>query len=239
MIIARNSHIIKLIISGLFLLISGIMLFTKLGNYALWDDETMVTLAARGIIETGDTTAVHGKNVVAFREGFVLRGLADRSTPPLSSYVGAASIRFFGASPFAARIPFAIMGFCLMMLAVFVLLRSKVSIPALIVCFTAILGHASLMLFLRQCRYYAPVILVSTAIILVYLQWKKNRVQLVGVSILFVLLFYILFIFIFIIIALLFFFFFFFFFFIPSRWAVKSCSHVATRLIDTSFDASR
>ena len=165
------------------------MLFAKLGNYALWDDETMVTLAARGIIETGDTTAVHGKNVVAFREGFVLRGLADRSTPPLSSYVAATSIWLFGSSPIAARLPFAVMGFSLMLLAAYLLLRSYLSPAALSVYFIAILGNTSLMLFLRQCRYYAPAILLSIVIILVYLQWKKNRVQLIGVSILFVLLF--------------------------------------------------
>jgi hypothetical protein len=185
----QNRQIIQMSLAAVFLLISGIMLFEKLGNYALWDDETMVTLAARGIIETGDTTAVHGKNVVAFREGFVLRGLADRSTPPLSSYVAAASLGLLGPSPFAARIPFALMGFCLMVLAVFVLLRAKLSTPALTVCFIAILGNTSLMLFLRQCRYYAPAILISTILVLLYIQWKKDRVQLAVISILFVLLF--------------------------------------------------
>lgn len=176
-------------LAAVFLVISGILLVGKLGNYALWDDETMVTLAAQGIIETGDTTAVHGKNVVAFREGFVLRGLADRSTPPLSSYVAAASLRLFGPSPFAARIPFAAMGFSLMLLTAYLLLRSKLSPAALGVCFIAILGNTSLMLFLRQCRYYAPAILISTILVLLYIQWKKDRVQLTVISILFILLF--------------------------------------------------
>ena len=91
----QGKQVIRVVLAVFFLLASGIMLFAKLGNYSLWDDETMVTLAARGIIDTGDTTAVHGKNVTAFREGFVLRGLADRSTPPLSSYVTAASMGVF------------------------------------------------------------------------------------------------------------------------------------------------
>lgn len=187
--IERKNQITKIFLSGLFLLISGIMLFEKLGNYALWDDETMVTLAARGILDTGDTTAVHGKNVVAFREGFVLRGLADRSTPPLSSYVTAASMGLFGPSPLAVRFPFAAMGFSLMLLTAYLLLRSKLSPAALGVCFIAILGNTSLMLFLRQCRYYAPVILLSTCILLLYINWKKSRTQLVAICLLSILLF--------------------------------------------------
>lgn len=185
----QGKQVIRVVLAVLFLLASGIMLFARLGNYSLWDDETMVTLAARGILDTGDTTAVHGKNLTAFREGFVLRGLADRSTPPLSSYVTAASMGMFGFSPLAARIPFALMGFGLMLLTAFLLLRSNLSAATLGICFVAILGNTSLMLFLRQCRYYAPVILLSTMIVLLYVRWKKSRMQLVVVSVLFVLLF--------------------------------------------------
>lgn len=185
----QGKQVIRIVLAVLFLMASAIMLFTKLGNYSLWDDETMVTLAARGILDTGDTTAMHGENLVAFREGFVLRGLADRSTPPLSSYIAAASMGIFGFSPGAARIPFALMGFGLMLIAAFLLLRSRLSASTLCVWFIAILGNTSLILFLRQCRYYAPVILLSASIVLLYIGWKKSKVQLVVISVLFVLLF--------------------------------------------------
>lgn len=185
----QGKQVIRVVLAALFLMASGIMLFTKLGNYSLWDDETMVTLAARGILDSGDTTAMHGENLVAFREGIVLRGLADRSTPPLSSYVAAASMGVLGFSPVAARIPFALMGFGLMSMVAILLLRSNFSATTLGVCFIAILGNTSLMLFLRQCRYYAPVILLSTAIVLLYIRWKKSRIQLAVISVLCVLLF--------------------------------------------------
>ncbi|NBU71022.1 MAG: hypothetical protein EBS53_06150 [Bacteroidetes bacterium] len=98
---------------GGFLLFTGIFLFGRLGHYALWDDETMVALASQGILESGDTSAKHGENIVAYRSGLLLRDLCDRSTPPLTAYLIAPSLWLFGTTSLAARLPCAILGWAL------------------------------------------------------------------------------------------------------------------------------
>ncbi|MCX5789346.1 MAG: hypothetical protein NTX64_12685 [Elusimicrobia bacterium] len=179
----------RLAILAVFLAGAAFMLFWNLGRYALWDDETMTALAAEGVIETGDTSAMHGRNIAAYREGLLLKGLHDRSTPPLASYLAAVSLRVFGPSAWAARIPFAALGFSLMLFAAAVIWRSDPSLLSTFLWSAAILGNTSLMLFLRQCRYYSPVILLSVLIGFLYLKWEKGFSQLAALSILSFLLF--------------------------------------------------
>jgi len=169
---------------SVFLLLSAIFLFSNLGRYALWDDETMVSLAAEGILETGDTTAVHGRNIVAYRNGLVLKNLSDRSTPPLSSYITAVSFALFGKTAWAARIPFALMGMALMTLAAFMMGKSNLTARETFVLSIGILGNTSLILFLRQCRYYAPSILLSVLIAVCYIRWRRENKGLLGMAIL-------------------------------------------------------
>lgn len=179
----------RLLILVGFLILSGFMLFWNLGRYALWDDETMTALAAEGILQTGDTTAVHGHNLAAYRGGILLKDLHDRSTPPLASYLTALSLEVFGVSAWSARLPSALMGLVLMGFAARWIWKSKPPAPDTLIWCLAILGNTSLMLFLRQCRYYAPVILLSVLIVVLYLRWQKGLPQLVLLSVLSVLLF--------------------------------------------------
>jgi hypothetical protein len=173
---------VRLLILAGFLILSAFLLFWNLGRYALWDDETMTALAAEGILQTGDTTAVHGRNLAAYRGGILLKDLHDRSTPPLASYLTAPSLRVFGESSGAARLPAALMGFALMVLAARWIWNSRISVSETLVWCLAILGNTSLILFLRQCRYYAPVILLSVLIVALYLRWKKGTPGLVLLS---------------------------------------------------------
>ena len=48
------------------------LLFAGIGSHALWDDEAMDALNARAILESGDTVAHVGHNLVAYREGLLL-----------------------------------------------------------------------------------------------------------------------------------------------------------------------
>ena len=176
--------------SVLFLVLAAFMLFWGLGHYALWDDESMTALAANGVIVTGDTSAIHGDNVTAYRSGLLLKELHDRSTPPLTSYLVALSIKVLGPSSLSARLPCSLVGLGLMVLVVF--LVSHFRLPPLEACvwYLAITGNVSLFLFLRQSRYYAPTILLTVMISVLYLFWRKGRERsLVAVVLLFAVLF--------------------------------------------------
>ena len=78
----KNYH---LLLDGSFLIVTGFFLFARLDHHALWDDEALTALASRGILESGDTKAINGHNIVAYRSGLLLINLRDRSTPPLTS----------------------------------------------------------------------------------------------------------------------------------------------------------
>jgi len=98
------------LISAATILLSASLLFARLGNYALWDDDAVTALAARGVWRTGDTSVILDHNVVACRSGLLLSGTHERSTSPLPAYPAAPFVGLFGDSPLAARFPFALLG---------------------------------------------------------------------------------------------------------------------------------
>src|SRR2546430_1100303 len=87
-----------------------LLLFARLGHYALWDDEAGTALSAIGIWRTGDTTALLDHNLVAYESGKDLRNLRERLMPPLPAYLAAPFIGLLGANSWAARLPFALCG---------------------------------------------------------------------------------------------------------------------------------
>src|SRR5947209_1850197 len=97
---------IKVTVAIALILAAVVFLFFRLGHYSLWDDEAIIALGARGVLASGDTTAVLDHNIVAYRHGNLLHNLHDRSTPPLPAYLTAASFALFGESALAARLPF-------------------------------------------------------------------------------------------------------------------------------------
>jgi hypothetical protein len=168
------------------LVLMAALLFVQLGHYALWDDETMVGLAAKGVVRTGDTSVLmdHG-NVLAYRGGILVRDFHDRSTPPLATYLTAVSFAFLGTNAWTARLPFAMTGLATVALIVYGARRE--SWPILLVLIAGLLGNVSLMLFFRQCRYFGPTILFSVAIVFIYWRWKpapRTLLTLAGLSVL-------------------------------------------------------
>jgi hypothetical protein len=178
-----------LVVGALLLILSSFLLFGNLGHYALWDDETYTALGAKGVLKTGDTSAVIDHNIVAFRGGIMLKKLRDRFSPPLPTYLAAASFSLLGVNSFAARFPFALCGLASLLLIVTWLRRAKA--PPLIWHLTAIaiLGNVSLFLYFRQSRYYALVILCSIALGYLYCNWRDTRLQTVGFALVSVCLF--------------------------------------------------
>ena len=169
------------------LVVSACFLFVNLGRYALWDDESVSALVAIGIQRTGDTSVILDHNIVAYRSGLLVREGKDRSTPPLSTYLTAASFSLFGVDAWAARLPSA----CFGLAAVGLLLGycRKLPLKTQVIFSLGILGNVSLFLFSRQARYYAAGLFFSTAIVLLYYRWKGSWRGALGMAILGVFLF--------------------------------------------------
>src|SRR5687768_17790382 len=86
----------------------SILIFTRLDAYALWDDEANTALYGEAIWLTGDTSAVHGHNVIAYHNGVELdETLHNRLVAPLPYYVEALFVRDT-RSVWWARLPFAV-----------------------------------------------------------------------------------------------------------------------------------
>jgi hypothetical protein len=63
------------VVAGTFVACALVLLFARLGTYALWDDEANTALFGQSVWETGDTVALRDHNVVAFRNGLRSREL--------------------------------------------------------------------------------------------------------------------------------------------------------------------
>ena len=166
----RSRRTLSLAILGVTAVLSTVLLFAHLGTYALWDDEAETALGAQGILSTGDTTAVLEHNFVARRAGINLKGLHDRVTPPLPSYLTALSFFVGERDAFFARLPFALAGLAAVGLMLLYLWRRQVSVTCLVFAGLAILTNVALFLYFRQCRYYGTSLLLVVATMFVYLE---------------------------------------------------------------------
>ena len=163
---------------GVTLIIAAILLFTGLGFHAFWDDEAATALGAKGILRTGYNSAlIDYGNIVAYNNGSALKGYENRIEPLLASYVTAASFALFGINTWSGRLPFAFFGFGTFALILFWARRER--LPLLIVLAIGLIGNVSLILYSRNCRYYAPSIFFSVAAAYIYSQKKRDSRSLV------------------------------------------------------------
>jgi hypothetical protein len=160
----------KVALTTFVLLLSAVFLFVNLGTYALWDDEAETALLAQGVLATGDTSAVVGHNLNARRGGINLKDLAERLTPPLPTYVMAASFALGAENAFWARLPFAIGGMIAVGIMLVLLWKNQGSNWNFLIFAIALMGNVPFFLYFRNARYYGGVILLVVAILAVYVQ---------------------------------------------------------------------
>jgi 4-amino-4-deoxy-L-arabinose transferase-like glycosyltransferase len=181
-----HSSVARDIVIGVALLVLAVLLFARLGTYSVWDDEALTALEAKAVMQTGDTSIKmeHG-NLVGSRGGNMVVNFADRSDPPLESYLVAPAFAVFGVNSWSARLPFALMG--LGTFALMLLWARRESLPSLSVLIVALVTNVSLILYFRQSRYYGAVIFFSTAVVYVYWRCKPTPrvlLSLAGLSVL-------------------------------------------------------
>ena len=148
---------------------SIILLFTRLGHYALWDDEAITAMTSRAVWHTGDTSVrVDDRNLLVYRNGLLVRNFKDRYTPPLQFYLIAPFIGLFGDSNFVCRLPLALCG--LATVGIIILWLRKVQASPLVwwAAVFILLTNAEFFLFFRQCRYYGLAMFLLTAIAYFY-----------------------------------------------------------------------
>lgn len=155
------------------------LLFARLGHYALWDDEAGLALSAIGVWRTGDTTAVIGHNIFAYRYGYELRNLHLRYVPPLPSYLAAPFVGLMGTESLPARLPFALLGMTCIIFILWWLARIRAAPLTWILLGLAIVGNVSLFLYFRQARYYSVAIVASVILVYQYLYWEGKRRSLI------------------------------------------------------------
>ena len=155
------------------------MLFSRLGTYALWDDEAGTALHGIAVSQTGDTGALVGNNLVAFRNGVALKNLKDRTVSPLQYYVCALFMRFGTTTSLLARMPFSLIGFAALTLMAFRINRVGLEWKAKTIYFLCILLSVPLFLYFRQCRYYSLVLFFELLALFLYRQEKRSRRDLV------------------------------------------------------------
>ena len=170
----NNHQSIKIVIAVIVIMVSSFLLFYRLGHYPLWDDEATTAMFGQSVWEKGDTYAIRDHNIIAFNSGVELRDLRNRYIPPLQFYLAAPFVGLAPGSAFAARLSFAICGLLTVLLMLVWLWRTRASVSTWLLMSAGILGNVSLMLYFRQCRYFAPAILATTALAFLYV-FRDNR----------------------------------------------------------------
>lgn len=165
--------------------ICALLLLVRLGHYPLWDDEACTALLAEGVWHTGDSTAVEGRNVMAYGAGKYLDGSRDRVHPPLQEYLMAPFLGAIGRNAFAARLPFAIVGMGVVALILRWAKRDGLTRRQRWILAAMLVGNVALFLYCRQGRYYALGIfcVLWAAYRYLHLPGRAGRKDLLGVGV--------------------------------------------------------
>jgi hypothetical protein len=167
---------------------SAVLLFTRLSHYALWDDESLTAMTAVNVWKTGDTSVLVGDhNIMAYRDGLLVKNFRDRYTPPLQFYLVAPFVGLLGDSKFVCRLPFALCGLATVGILLRWLWRCNARPMLWWSAGFILLTNVSFFLFFRQCRYYGLAMMLSTLAAYLYCMGRR-RGSIAGLSIVLVLL---------------------------------------------------
>ena len=165
---------IKILIAVIVLFCMLFLLFFHLGHYALWDDEAICALFGKTLFSAGDTSALLDHNIIAFNNGRELEALHQRYVPPLQFYLVAPFAGLSDSSALAVRFPFALCGLLTVALILYWLWQANAPLRTWLLMSAGLMGNVSFVLFSRQCRYYAPMMLATVLLAYLYLTRERN-----------------------------------------------------------------
>ena len=167
-------------LSALYLGLAAVfffLAFCNLDGRLLWGDEAETAVLAKNILKFGVPRVDDGINHVTLHgDNIDARNSVWTWSPWLQEYVTAASFAIFGPTTWAARAPFAFIGWLAVLLlgaVAWKIYRShRVSIAAML-----LLGTSEVfLLHIRQCRYYSITVLAEILLLYgVYQMVSANR----------------------------------------------------------------
>ncbi len=156
------------------MMLAAVLAIAGLDHHRFWDDEANTAIYGRNLLESGKLTAWDGTNVLGYAYGGALGEDLGKElrVPPLPAYMAALGMSVFGQNTFGARLPFALAGVLSVGLSA-VWLRRHLGrwfpwwLPALLLALSP-----AFLLYVRNCRYYAPGVLFT---LLVWAVWAPGR----------------------------------------------------------------
>ena len=177
------------------LLCAGLMLI-GLDEHRFWGDEAITAFYARSVVRHGLPYGFDHqdeiRNLCAYGGGTSLnRNLVATAYPWLQFYVAAASLAIFEDPTFAGRLPFALIGVAVVALTYLAARKFGQARGASLFACLLLACSPQYLLFMRQCRYFAPAALFSLLMLLQFpkVELKKPRSWLIF-AVLSILLFY-------------------------------------------------
>lgn len=152
----------------IFTLLAFILIFSHLDYPFLWQDEADTALLAKRILTYSIPKVWDGRNIITQFGHFHQMGWLDFNKdlihtwqPWLQFYIAALSMLLLGSSTLACRLPFAVMGFLAFIYYLYfcrkhLKLSNLYYLPGLLLVFSV-----PFLLSARQCRYYAPNMLLT------------------------------------------------------------------------------
>jgi hypothetical protein len=159
------------------MLAASLLLFARLDDRYLWQDEAETALLGRSVLSYGVPTAFDGRNLIS-QEGQQEFEAPDYRwfwTPWAQHYLAAASFGVFGVSTFTARLPFVLLGIGCLYLCYLLALETSRDRRTALVALVLLATSVPFLLHVRQCRYYAPACFFGCLFVLAYLRLLKGR----------------------------------------------------------------
>jgi 4-amino-4-deoxy-L-arabinose transferase-like glycosyltransferase len=152
------------------------LVLTNLGRDYLWADEGDTAVLASNILKFGVPKAWDGVTFTDSDFGArVNDDLLMVSTPWVQYYIAAASFFFFGETAFAARLPFALAAAATVVLGYFLIWRVTTNRWASFCAAFLMVCSVQFLLYARQSRNYSLNMLLTCALIWLFLEMKSPR----------------------------------------------------------------
>ncbi len=163
-----NAKILPIYI--ILILLALFALLYNLGDRYLWGDEAETALLGINITKYGVPKITDGKNFIMLNApGYDYNeDLIWTWSPWLDEYIVAGSFLVFGKSTFSARLPFAVLGFLSFLSMLYIARRIYNKHETAIIAGLLLVTNIAFLLHVRQCRYYAVVMLAQLWLIYGY-----------------------------------------------------------------------
>ena len=156
--------------------VAAYLSFVNLDYVALWHDEAPTAILGNTLLERGIPSGWDGRNLVGGVNGRTLNADLIDTLPPLAYVLDAFGIALFGFNEVGARIMHALAG-VLSLGFLYLLLREHLQKYPRLVFFMFVFAawSAQLLLYFRQSRYYAFMVLGVVAAFYLYERYWRTR----------------------------------------------------------------